>query len=1688
MLSKNNDQERLRKMEPKQDRFSIRKFTIGAASVLIGSVFFAVSGNQAQASAKDAINPAPQTQVVSKSETAKPAVASSDKSQAEEAKPQTQTTMSQADAALNAKNVSAAKATVAEKSSAKQPASKNLVENKAQAEGKETAAAQQKTEIQPKKAAAEKPAKDAQALADSKVKKTEQTSKTSLVKKVQKLAAKEKVATKDPQTVSDWAGFVGALSDTNVDQINLDHDITINGKVNGVGGLDPEYKGTLTLTGKGIARTVTINGNGKTINFGQYNLAFQNNNYEDTNKGWNITFKNLKFDSEGIAHTSGLTHNGEKGQEGLFNFNDVNAANQKKTTVTFDGVTAHAIDRPVISGAKDQNAARLDQKLHEYYTLNFAGKNNITADGYVGAALADDHGNAVEAGYINFLAGTDTTINMTKTGPSANNYGGNAVRAVQDGDATKPAVNVENGAKVTINGGKDVRGIYAGADKLAGALDGLVNVDGTLTENLGAGHSTAINAGNLTVGTTGNINITTAQDNNHGLVGNATFNGNHYGVIALGVGHLQGTYSSNKNTLTDNGSITIKRTATDKLSAPLIAFGGGGVTGNYELTVNPGATLDLQDSAKQQSSDHAGMITMFGTSSTDLLKFNNPGYVNLQRVGQGIGSDIAGIIGNFLELQGNGKNQATITGTIPVSQWDQGNVSDTPSFVWSINDLKSFNEWGTNAYQFIGGKDKLINTSQGTVIMGANQAGKDSFEFENGTVVSGNPTDTTNPDKHEPYLNQFLNHFSWWKAQRLSFGTIVSDAEKYNANYQGTTAKPGEKKTIPSPTIINNSGKIDLNVTASYSSNSDTPSWAIVNSDGSIDITAPAQEGPYTIPVNVTYGDGSSEVAYAPVVVADDTKGDKVIWNQDSSVWMKSAVDSYHKTNDGSEHDPATNKPAAIQSISYTKYISGDPVPKTFTYELSADGKTYNLVAGGNLAKGADDKYVPASFSADQIKTAWKEGYKANSDVTNFPTSGTGTSLAKDQLANPYTEQKTKENDNLPGNSKARILITYGDQVMSIFGVHNDPDNWCNAYGNYYGAKTGTALTFKQGQDISNLTQDQYRQLIDVTDLGKNGWNGQNINPNAPQILAYLPGTGPSKEFTMTWAPDKMASTATVRDNVEGTVRIHFNDGTYLDIVAHINVVKDIDAGKPDNQKSGFTQKIVYTYNNKEVAYTEIDNINKGSDVSADKLKNAIDTNVPKDYQIANGFNYPAGLTNVTKTPAIIYVPLQLKDGEADKFNAQGKLIYQTEDGKTVGSAVNIKSHIGDTLTQGYLHDIADQNVPANYVISKYPGNFEVTKDGFVIPVIVKDGTRTINSGDKDQTDDMFSNPTRTINVENPDGTTDTTRQVVSFQRSKIVDVVTGKTISYGRWELKSGSKTQWDKFTTPSQSGYTPSQASVAEQSVTAETKDQTITITYHKNGSTPVPYKPGKPGVNDDMNHYSTRKIITILPNGTRSEVDQTVHFVREDKDGNAGYKDPVTDQITWNPWHVVGSDQSNGTWAEHDVNQLSGYKSQVDGKDATKVDANNNITAETPDQTVYVTYVSTNNGGQPTKPGDKGNKPGDKDNKPGNKPGDKNNKPGDKGNNPDNNGNTPDSNNRGEDNNSVSGKGNSSANIANGQGLNSKGNGHGNSVNKGQATKSNALPQTGAQESSAGIFGLALAALAGLVGLAGDRKRKN
>ncbi|MCI1290174.1 MAG: LPXTG cell wall anchor domain-containing protein [Lactobacillus sp.] len=119
---------------------------------------------------------------------------------------------------------------------------------------------------------------------------------------------------------------------------------------------------------------------------------------------------------------------------------------------------------------------------------------------------------------------------------------------------------------------------------------------------------------------------------------------------------------------------------------------------------------------------------------------------------------------------------------------------------------------------------------------------------------------------------------------------------------------------------------------------------------------------------------------------------------------------------------------------------------------------------------------------------------------------------------------------------------------------------------------------------------------------------------------------------------------------------------------------------------------------------------------------------------------------------------------------------------------------------------------------------------------------------------------TRTINVVDPTtGETTTTKQTVTLTRSGTKNTTTGET-TWGDW-----STGEWPKFDAPEFKGYTPSQAIVPDQTVTADTQDVTITITYTKDktdqgGKTDKGDKNDKGGSN--TNRGTTGK--TTISNG--------------------------------------------------------------------------------------------------------------------------------------------------------------------------------------------------------------------------------
>ncbi|MFY0446225.1 Rib/alpha-like domain-containing protein [Lactobacillus gasseri] len=743
----------------------------------------------------------------------------------------------------------------------------------------------------------------------------------------------------------------------------------------------------------------------------------------------------------------------------------------------------------------------------------------------------------------------------------------------------------------------------------------------------------------------------------------------------------------------------------------------------------------------------------------------------------------------------------------------------------------------------------------------------------------------------------------------------------------------------------------------------------------------PFPDKPETQVIKVTVPGKNNQpgtTVYVPVTVG--TPGDtEIIYGTNTTTSYTIGTYTAHKTTDGSvENIPVP----AITEITFKNEDSEWNATDWVTYKL--EGNTYKITEKhGNptLNNGAS---APESFSANDVTTKWMENREPNTNVANYGDK-TGSSLASQQT-NSSTDQRTGEGDNLPGNSKTRATIHLTGTAKEFFG--SDP-NWINVFGNIYGATTGATETYKQGQDISGISQDAFRKLINVTDLGQAGWNGQNINPNAPQVLAYIEGTDNSRQFAMTWAPNGMPSTRDIQNNVTGTVRISFNDGTYLDVKANINVVADSNTDKPDDQKTSFSQRISYQFNGQEVASHTIADIAKGSSLTADQLKSAIDGNLPNNYSIADGYTYPAAENNINSQPAEIIVPLKQSQKQHDDsdYNAQVIVKYVDSTNNTPLKTKNGKDELTfdfnkkEGLKASTLKANIDNNIPAGWKVAEgftYPG--DQTDNNTITVKLVKNTVTPGEPGvtpDNPEYKDLFTTSTRTINVYKTDNSAidHTEKQTITFGRTGVLDQYTGKIMegSEGTWYVyntttnkltsdKTGTWAEYTDIATAPQGydymidGVKTTEAKVAAESSVGPNTVKTIDVKYVAQNSTPVPYDPS----NKDMNMDVTRTIkydVSGTGHAAIADQTQTVHYVRKDANGNAGYYNPVTGKTTWVAWTP---EAGSAEFSAKNVEQISGFDSYVNGEKGTQAPVATITTKEidgyaTPQngKTVTVTY---------------------------------------------------------------------------------------------------------------------------------------
>ncbi len=193
---------------------------------------------------------------------------------------------------------------------------------------------------------------------------------------------------------------------------------------------------------------------------------------------------------------------------------------------------------------------------------------------------------------------------------------------------------------------------------------------------------------------------------------------------------------------------------------------------------------------------------------------------------------------------------------------------------------------------------------------------------------------------------------------------VQENAATYEPVYPTTTVEQDQTVTIPTPT---NEDGLALPDGTKFEGGNNVPEWATVNEDGSISISPnqDVEKGNYNVPVVVTYPDGSKETVFAPVLVQEavptaeqyDPTSETINKEYGTTATedeIKGAITIPDYPTDGDQPTITIDDPTQIPNGTEEGTVN---VGVTVTYP---DGSTDKLTVPVVTGKQADnDKYTP---------------------------------------------------------------------------------------------------------------------------------------------------------------------------------------------------------------------------------------------------------------------------------------------------------------------------------------------------------------------------------------------------------------------------------------------------------------------------------------------------------------------------------------------------------------------------------------------------------------------------------------------------------------------------------------------------------------------------------------------------------
>ncbi|MCR1902331.1 mucin-binding protein, partial [Ligilactobacillus apodemi] len=1060
MVSKNNKNLYLRRSADRVSKYTIKKLSIGAASVLLSTTFFLGSSTSASASTDDqgsssstettettaastisdsnvtlksskvtaddeaststtSTNDATESQSTPTSETAASTTSEAATTQAN-ANASSSSTTSSTDSASASSTSEAVNENTQVENSKQAPTESNstVSNNNNSAATSETASQASDAQSTASDAVASAATSVADSVASSEAETTASASATP-TSAVAMLSASDTQTTHEV-TVSDWAQLVSAMSNSNYQQINVE--------------------GTLTATGDGnigsVGHTVTISGSDNAgINFGSNILTA-------TGGSWNITFANLNVVT---GNASGVVDLSKTTGENTVTFDNVTASGTSlyggggNTAVVISGDTTSTVDN-----AGENNEAN----IHDASSVTVAKGASFT----INRSSIGDGINLPDGSAVVVSDDAKLTINMnTNNATDKARYHNAGVFMNKGGSFTSGrnsvvTMNTSIGQAIAIGAG---RPSSTDSDRFGGYGTNQSRYDGPSTVTLGTNSTfnftgrDGIILGNNSTFTSGEYSTVHFQNKGRGVALDLANDSNiiiskHSNTLFESDGKTKtggtpsGSYDGyNYIGVNERGNITIDEYATfrviltnrgDNNWDDVISLDSRSSSSNAAFTSKKGAVIDIRD---DNTNFYAELISFPLGNANSKIDIEDPLYVNFQRYSAGgaITGWMAGVGGDKIQNTSD-KTTANLLymggnkGTIRMGGTDyivyQDIKADGAQQIWlNVNEVTFKKNGFDNDPKNDNGANPDLSISGTGLVAGvaANDVKEDS----------GNANGHYGISSRRAAQQIWISHETTNEASGVHKNTIRYVDEDGNEIFPSVTQEvdmmrdmtlsfsDDDIEAIKEYAKTHSADEILNYLKDLYTVTKDS-GWQIanaVNTTTAYDaVTTPVLEG-YTAKIQSTNANG--------VKVGDDASTVQATLVIPEDAVVKDGKLTAEYMNNGYTGIPANYETVVV----YTKEVKDQTV--TVVYQ----DKTDNKVLATDTVSGKPGTNVDYS-TADQIKTLEAQGYKLVTD--GYP--GTSTTFG-DQPETYYVvfEHATEDQDVQKDVKETVHYVGAGDQT-----------------------------------------------------------------------------------------------------------------------------------------------------------------------------------------------------------------------------------------------------------------------------------------------------------------------------------------------------------------------------------------------------------------------------------------------------------------------------------------------------------------------------------------------------------------------------------------------------------------------------------------------------------------------------------